>query len=89
MIFCSLIPFQMTINTKNGGSSDKKQLLLENDFTLRARLLKSPALFNPYAVTGAGWSQYDNRYGIYTSRSGRSGECDAGSVSIGQFPIPG
>lgn len=51
---------------KNGGSaSDKKQLLLENDFTLRARLLKSPALFNPYAVTGAGWSQYDNRYGIY------------------------
>lgn len=52
-------------DTKNGGSGDKKQLLLENDFTLRARLLKSPALFNPYAITGAGWSQYDNRYGIY------------------------
>lgn len=51
---------------KNGSSaSEQKQLLLENDFTLRARLLKSPALFNPYAITGAGWSQYDNRYGIY------------------------
>jgi OOP family OmpA-OmpF porin len=52
-------------DTKNRGSGDKKQLLLENDFTLRARLLKSPALFIPYAVTGAGWSQYNNRYGIY------------------------
>ena len=51
---------------KNGNtSSDKKQLLLENDFTLRARLLRSPALFNPYALAGAGWSQYDNRYGMY------------------------
>jgi OOP family OmpA-OmpF porin len=47
------------------NASDKKQLLLENDFALRARLLKSPALFNPYALTGAGWSQYDNQYGIY------------------------
>lgn len=51
---------------KNGGNTgDKKQLFLENDFTLRARLLRSPALFNPYVVTGAGWSQYDHRYGIY------------------------
>jgi OOP family OmpA-OmpF porin len=52
---------------KKGGNniSDKKQLLLENDFTLRARLLKSPALFNPYVIAGAGWSQYDNRYGMY------------------------
>jgi OOP family OmpA-OmpF porin len=46
-------------------SSDTKQLLLENDFALRARLLKSPALFNPYVLAGAGWSQYDNRYNIY------------------------
>jgi OOP family OmpA-OmpF porin len=46
-------------------SADKKQLLLENDLTLRARLLRSPALFNPYAQAGAGWSQYNNRYGLY------------------------
>lgn len=51
---------------KDGNStSDKKQLLLENDFTLRYRLLQSPALFNPYVQAGAGWSQYDNQYGIY------------------------
>jgi OOP family OmpA-OmpF porin len=51
---------------KDGPStSDKKQLLLENDFTLRYRFLKSPALFNPYVQAGAGWSQYDNQYGIY------------------------
>jgi OOP family OmpA-OmpF porin len=52
---------------KNDGNStsDKKQLLLENDFTLRYRFLKSPALFNPYVQAGAGWSQYDNQYGIY------------------------
>lgn len=53
-------------DNKNGNNtSDKKQLLLENDFILRVRLLKSPALFNPYAIAGAGWSQYDNRYGMY------------------------
>lgn len=52
---------------KKDGSADgdKKQLLLENDFTLRARLLKSPALFNPYTLAGAGWLQYNNRYGMY------------------------
>lgn len=53
-------------DSKNGNITDeKKQLFLENDFSIRARLLKSTALFNPYAVTGAGWSQYDHRYGIY------------------------
>jgi OmpA-OmpF porin, OOP family len=53
-------------DNKNGSNfGDKKQLLLENDFALRVRVLKSPALFNPYVLTGAGWSQYDNRYGIY------------------------
>lgn len=51
-----------------GGSlgNGKKQLLLENDFSVRARLLKSPALFNPYVQAGLGWSQYHNQYGLYS-----------------------
>jgi OOP family OmpA-OmpF porin len=50
-----------------GGTlgNGKKQLLLENDFAIRARLLKSPALFNPYVQAGIGWSQYNNQYGLY------------------------
>lgn len=50
-----------------GGSlgNGKKQLLLENDFSVRARLLKSPALFNPFVLAGAGWSQYNDHYGMY------------------------
>ncbi|AEV99211.1 hypothetical protein A4D02_35595 [Niastella koreensis] len=63
MVAGSFLEFPDNKNGNNTG--DKKQLLLENDFTLRARLLKSQALFNPYAITGAGWSQYDNRYGVY------------------------
>jgi OmpA-OmpF porin, OOP family len=51
---------------KNGSRSNgKKQLLLENDFSIRARLIKTPALFNPYVLAGLGWSQYDNHYGLY------------------------
>jgi OmpA-OmpF porin, OOP family len=50
-----------------GGSpgNGKKQLLLENDFSIRARLLRSPALFNPFIQAGIGWSQYNNQYGLY------------------------
>lgn len=50
-----------------GGSlsNGKKQLLLENDFSVWMRLLKSPALFNPYILVGAGWSQYNNHYALY------------------------
>jgi OOP family OmpA-OmpF porin len=52
---------------EKGGATndDKKQLLLENDFAIRAHLLKSPALFNPYVLAGIGWSQYDNQYALY------------------------
>lgn len=50
-----------------GGTpgNGKKQLLLENDLAIRAHLLKSPALFNPYVQAGIGWSQYNSRYGLY------------------------
>ncbi len=51
---------------KSGATNeDDKQLLLENDFSIRARLLQSPALFNPYILAGIGWSQYDNRLALY------------------------
>ena len=46
-------------------SNGKKQLLLENDFTVWMRVLKSPALFSPYILAGSGWSQYNNHYAIY------------------------
>jgi OOP family OmpA-OmpF porin len=49
----------------SASNEDKKQLLLENDFAIRARLLKSPALFNPYLLAGIGWSHYDNRFALY------------------------
>lgn len=53
-------------NRKGGSlSNGKKQLLLENDFAVWMRLLKSPALFNPYILAGAGWSQYNNHYALY------------------------
>lgn len=53
-------------NRKGGSlSNGKKQLLLENDFSVWMRLLKSPALVNPYILAGAGWSQYNNNYGLY------------------------
>lgn len=53
-------------NRKGGSlSNGKKQLLLENDFAIWMRLLKSPALFNPYILAGAGWSQYNNHYALY------------------------
>lgn len=53
-------------NGKRGSlSNGKKQLLLENDFSVWMRLLKSPALFNPYVLAGAGWSQYNNHYALY------------------------
>jgi OOP family OmpA-OmpF porin len=53
-------------NRKGGSlSNGKKQLLLENDFSVWMRLLKSPALFNPYILAGAGWSQYNNHYALY------------------------
>jgi OmpA-OmpF porin, OOP family len=52
---------------KDGSlGNGKKQLLLENDFSVRARLVKTPALFNPYVLAGFGWSQYDNQYGLYS-----------------------
>jgi OOP family OmpA-OmpF porin len=52
--------------SKTGSlSNGEKQLLLENDFSLLIRVLKSPAVFNPYIKAGAGWSQYNNHYGIY------------------------
>lgn len=53
--------------TKDGSQpTGKKELLIENDFAVRARLLPKPALFNPYVLAGAGWSQYSGRYGVYT-----------------------
>ncbi len=51
---------------KDGSQpTGKKELLIENDFAVRAKWLPKPALFNPYALAGAGWSQYDGRYGVY------------------------
>lgn len=38
---------------------------MENDFSVRAKLLQSPALFNPYVQAGLGWSQYNNQFGMY------------------------
>jgi OOP family OmpA-OmpF porin len=53
-------------NRKGGSlSNGKKQLLLENDFSIWMRVLRSPALFNPYILAGAGWSQYNNHYALY------------------------
>jgi OmpA-OmpF porin, OOP family len=46
-------------------SNGKKQLLLENDFSIWMRLLKSPAVVNPFILAGAGWSQYNNHYALY------------------------
>jgi OOP family OmpA-OmpF porin len=43
----------------------KKHLLLENDFSVKMRFLKSPALFNPFVLAGFGWSQYNDHYGLY------------------------
>lgn len=51
---------------KNGSlSAGRKQLLLENDFSILMRLLRSPAIFNPYILGGIGWSQYSDHYGLY------------------------
>ena len=53
-------------NRKGGSlSNGKKQLLLENDFAIWMRLLKSPAVVNPYVLAGAGWSQYNGHYALY------------------------
>lgn len=53
-------------NRKGASLSDgKKQLLLENDLAVWMRLLKSPAIINPYILAGAGWSQYNNHYALY------------------------
>lgn len=53
-------------NRKGGSlSNGRKQLLLENDFSVWMRLLKSPAVVNPYILAGAGWSQYNNHYALY------------------------
>ncbi|THU32405.1 OmpA family protein [Niastella caeni] len=51
---------------KGGSLGNGKQLLLENDFSVRARLVRSPALFNPYVQAGLGWSQYNSHYGMYS-----------------------
>lgn len=62
-LFGSFLDFPAS---KTGSlSNGKKQLLLENDFSLLMRVLKSPAIFNPYIQAGVGWSQYNNHYGLY------------------------
>jgi OOP family OmpA-OmpF porin len=54
------------MNRKNKSlGNGEKQLLLEADYSLRANLVKSTALFKPYVQGGAGVSVYNNYYGIF------------------------
>jgi OOP family OmpA-OmpF porin len=46
------------------GNGDK-QLLLETDLSLRAKLLADMHRFNPYVQAGAGFSSYNNYYGVF------------------------
>lgn len=53
-------------NRKGKSLGDgKKQLLLEMDLTVQARLLPAGALLNPYAQGGIGISSYNGYYGSY------------------------
>jgi OmpA-OmpF porin, OOP family len=49
----------------NSLGNGKKQLLLETDASIRAKLFAPGTLFNPYAQGGVGVSAYNNYYGIF------------------------
>jgi OOP family OmpA-OmpF porin len=54
----------MDRKNKSLGNGEK-QLLLEADYSIRANLVKSTALFKPYVQAGAGVSAYKNYYGLF------------------------
>ena len=59
----TFLDFSNRKNTSLGNG--KKQLLLETDASLRAKLLPPGTLFNPYAQIGAGVSLYKTYLGVY------------------------
>jgi len=46
-------------------TSNNKQLYLEADYSVKAKLLTRFTRLNPYVSAGAGLSEYNNRYGVY------------------------
>jgi OOP family OmpA-OmpF porin len=47
------------------ATNDNKQLYLEADYSIKAKLFTGFTRFNPYILAGAGFSEYNNRYGVY------------------------
>lgn len=51
--------------SKNISVTNKKSLLLQSDFAIRARLLGKQNWFNPFLQTGVGVSIYTSKFGAY------------------------
>jgi len=49
----------------SNAANNNKQLYLEADYSIKAKLFTRFTTFNPYVLTGAGLSEYNNRYGVY------------------------
>ena len=57
--------FMTLSNEKNNASTNDKQLLLETDFSVRAKWFKTSKVVSPYVLAGAGFTSYNNQYGIF------------------------